>query len=117
MIKQEFSDNETYLPVTMEQFESLANEMLTAFNVISAPHFLNADIMATVVHSSIHHLNHSIGIIKKSELFDACVNRISNNLTFRIAEGIRQKMELEEVQRKAANGEVPLKAVPDSEPG
>jgi hypothetical protein len=117
MTKQEFVEDETYLPVTMKQFEALTNEMLTALNVLSSPQLMDPETMAQYVHASIHHIDHSTGIIKKSELFEACVNRISNNLTFKIAEGIHSKREAEKAKLKTANGEVPLELVPRSRAG
>jgi hypothetical protein len=116
MIKQEFEDDETYLPVTMQQFENLTNEILTAVNAVCDPHFLNADYMAQILMSAIHSYDHKLGILKKSELFENCINRISCHITFHAVEQIQNKMKLEEAKQKAENGEPHLESVPNPEP-
>ncbi len=107
MEKQTFEVDDIYLPVTMQQFEDLTNEVLLKFNVITAPNGLNADYMAQVLMSAIHALDHKHGVVKKSELFESCVNRISCHVTFHAVEEIQKRL-------KAAAGETTLAAVPDA---
>jgi hypothetical protein len=89
---QTFTPDETYLPVTMQQFESLTNEVLNAINKVSAPHFLSADYAAQVLMTAIHALDHKFGYVKKSELFESCINRISCHVTFAAVEHIRERL-------------------------
>ena len=76
MIKPTFENDETYLPITMVQFETLANEILTEINKLVTPHFLTGDYVAQIMMSAIHSMPHTIGTVKKSELFDSCVDQI-----------------------------------------
>jgi hypothetical protein len=106
MEKTTFSKNETYLPVTMLQFEDLVNEVLDAVNKVTAPNALNADYMAQILMSAIHALDHKHGIVKKSDLFESCINRISCHVTYHAVEEIQKKL-------KAEAGQTSLAAVPD----
>ena len=87
-----FKNNEMYLPVNMEQFEKLTNEILTAVNELAKPHFLEADYCAQVLMSAIHALKHEDGIVKKSALFESVVNRISCHVTYHVVEEIQKKL-------------------------
>ncbi len=92
MKKEKFNNNETYLPVTMQQWEDLTNEMLSAINRVASPQFLNADYAAQVLMSAIHALDHSKGIISKQELFESCINRISCHVTYHSVQEIQARM-------------------------
>jgi hypothetical protein len=109
MNKQRFEQNDTYLPVNTEQFEALTNEILTAINEVSTPHFLKGDYLAQILMSAIHAMDHKIGYVKKSDLLDSCINRISCHLTYNVVQDIQAKL-------KAANGEVAVAPPADAQP-
>lgn len=90
--KMFFKNNTTFLPVTMKQFEELTNEILTAINMLSNPHFLEADYMAQVLMSAIHAMDHKYGTVRKSDLFESCLNRISCHVTYHAVEEIQKKI-------------------------
>lgn len=113
MEKQLFEKEETYLPITMQQFEDLANEMLVKVNALCAPQFLDAENMARIAITVIHGMGREQGIIKKSDFFERCVNRLSCQLTFGINEGMNAKAKMEEAKKKKESGEVHLAAVPE----
>lgn len=96
-----FKNNLTFLPVTMKQFEDLTNEILSAVNMLSAPNFLEADYMAQVLMSAIHALKHENGMVRKSELFESVVNRISCHITYHAVEEIQKRIKAQ----AAATGE------------
>lgn len=98
-----FSQDQTYLPITLEQFQNLTNELLTAINLVAAPNVLTYDYMAQMVNSAIHSYDHKIGIVSKSALFEGCLNRISCHVTFYEVERIQQKLN-EENSKKLENG-------------
>ena len=91
-----------YLPVTLDQFEKLTNEMLVALNKITAPHFLDANNVANLLMSVIHAMDHKTGVANKLDLFDSMVNRISCQLTYAIVEGMRQKLASEQAAAQEA---------------
>lgn len=82
----------TYLPVTMEQFERLTNDILSHVNTLMKPHALDADYLAQVLMSAIHAIDHKHGRVKKAELFEACVNRISCHVTYHAVEEIQKRI-------------------------
>lgn len=82
----------TYLPVTMKQFEDLTNEILGQVNALMAPHALDADYLAQVLMSAIHALDHKNGKVRKSDLFESCVNRISCHVTYHVVQEIQAKL-------------------------
>lgn len=90
--KKSFKNDLTALPVTMEQFQDLTNEVLTALNEISAPLALDADYVAQILMSAIHAMKHEFGYAKKSDLFESCVNRISCHVTYHVVEEIQNKL-------------------------
>lgn len=104
-----FATDEAYFPCTMQQFEDLTNEVLTAINVVVAPHFLTGDYVAQVLMSALHAIDHKHGIIKKSELFLSCVNRIGCHVTFHAVEEIQRKLK----EQHAKDNPKPLEVVPD----
>lgn len=114
MIK-ELIEDQTYMPVTMKQFEDLTNEILVEVNKVCDPHFLNAEYMAQILMSALHSYDHKIGIVNKYDLFINCINRISCHVTFHAVEEIRRKLQAEEAKQKAMNGEAHLSPVPDEE--
>lgn len=99
--KMFFKNNTIHLPVTMKQFEDLTNEILQALNMLSDPHFLEADYLAQVLMSAIHAMDHKIGTTKKSDLFESCVNRISCHVTYHAVEEIQKRIKAQ----AAATGE------------
>lgn len=107
--KFQSTDDEVYFPCTMLQFESLTNEILSAVNIIVAPNFLTGDYLAQILMSALHAIDHKQGIVKKSELFLSCVNRIGCHVTFHAVEEIKRRLKAE---HDAANPK-PLEAVPD----
>jgi hypothetical protein len=96
--KMFFKNNLTFLPVTMKQFEDLTNEILSAVNMLSAPNFLEADYMAQVLMSAIHALKHENGMVRKSELFESVVNRISCHITYHAVEEIQKRIKAQAAQ-------------------
>jgi hypothetical protein len=101
-----FEKEEAFFPVTTEQFQDLANELLTEVNLLCAPNFLSADYFAQILVAALHTMDRKQGILKKTEMFLGCVNRISNQLTYNIANEIEQRL-------KKQAGENSLEAVPD----
>lgn len=99
--KVTFKDNDTYLPVTMQQFETLTNEILTEINKVCAPHFLDSDYAGQILMSAIHALDHKHGRVSKLALFEGCINRISCHVTFHAVQEIQTRMKA----KAAANGE------------
>ncbi len=100
--RKTFPKDTTYLPVTMEQFEALTNEILTAVNEVSTPHFIEADYLAQVLMGAIHALKHETGMIKKTELFESCINRISCHVTYHVVQEIQAKLKAKEAAEKSA---------------
>ena len=97
---KKFKNNEMYLPVTAKQFEDLTNELLLVANEVSAPESFSADYFAQILMSQIHSMKHDFGYVKKSALFEGCINRISCHLTYNIVQDLQAKL-------KAAAGEKP----------
>lgn len=81
----------TWLPINLEQFEELTNEIQEKFNQLMAPHALDGDYMALVLHGAIHALDRTTSLISKRDLLDRCINSVSKNLTFRVAQDIEQR--------------------------
>lgn len=104
MNKYEFKENETYMPVTMQQFQDLTNEVLVAINKVTAPHSLDAEYAAQILMSALHAYDHKFGVVKKSELFESCINRISCHVTYHAVQQIQEKL-------KAANADPALTVV------
>lgn len=92
MNKVTFTPDETYLPVTMQQFEDLTNEILTAVNKHTQPSNLDADYMAQILMSAIHSFPHTNGFVKKTDLFENCMNRISCHITYHAVEQIQNRL-------------------------
>jgi hypothetical protein len=98
-----FENDETYLPVTLQQFESLTNELLVPFNELTTPQALDGNYFADIVHGAIHQLDRKRGTIKKSELFMSCVNMVSKHITYHAVESIRAalKAKAEQTQQNS----------------
>jgi hypothetical protein len=92
MPKGQFKVGGTHLPVTMEQFQDLTNEILVEINKLSKPHFLEADYVAQIVMSAIHAMDHKIGYVKKQELLASCINRISCHVTYHAVQEIQARI-------------------------
>lgn len=105
-----FEIDETYFPCTMLQFEELTNEILTAVNTVTNPHFLTGDYLAQILMSALHALDHKHGVVKKSEIFLSCINRIGCHVTFHAVEEIQKKLKVENQKENPQ----PLEVVPDS---
>ena len=96
-----FTVPSTYLPVTMQQFESLTNEMLVELNKLVAEENqdgtknFDANYVAQILMSAIHAYDHKHGWINKSDLFDSCVNRISCHVTYHVVQEIQAKLKQE----------------------
>jgi hypothetical protein len=103
---QELKEDETYLPITFQQFENLTNEMLGHINLMIAPLAVDGRIMAGVIMSIIHGLDKKTVIITKQEIFNRAVNLLSNQMSYQAVEAIK-----EQIARAA--GETTLKSVPD----
>jgi len=89
-----FKENETFLPVTMKQFESLTNEILAAINTLPREdgHGFDADYAAQIVMSALHSGDSKKGTINKTELFGTCVNKISRHVSFHVVEEIQNRL-------------------------
>ncbi len=92
MQKVTFENDEIYLPVTPEQFESLTNELLVEFNKLLAPMAADANYFAARVMNVIHQLARTQGTVKKSALFDGCVNLVSKQVTFQAIEALDKSL-------------------------
>ena len=110
MIRPTFEVEEEYLPCTMQQFETLTNEMLVEVNKVTAPHELNGDYMAQIVMGVLHGMDKTKGTVKKSELFEGCIRMVSNHITFHAVKEIERRL-TEELGK--TNQQQPLAAVPD----
>lgn len=109
-----FAEDDTYLPVTMKQFEELTNEILTSINQVTAPHALDADYTAQILMSAIHAYDHKHGLVSKKELFESCINRISCHVTYHAVQEIQNRMKTKQDETKANN---PESASQPTEPG
>lgn len=112
MEKYKFINNVTHLPVTMQQFEDLTNEILVGINELCRPHFLSSDYMAQILMSAIHALDHKHGYVSKADLFESCVNRISCHITYHAVEEIKKKLN----PQKAADPEANNPEIDNPEP-
>jgi hypothetical protein len=106
-----FENDEIFLPVTMQQFENLTNEILVNVNKVCDPNFLNADYLAQILMSAIHAMDHKHGLASKTALFESCINRISCHITFHAVEEIRKRL----TKNEESNGDKApsLEVVPD----
>lgn len=84
------------MPVTMQQFEDLTNEILIEVNKITAPNALDADYMAQILMSAIHAYDHKDGIVLKTHLLESCINRISCHVTYHAVEEIKNRLQNKE---------------------
>lgn len=92
-----FNQDMTYMPVTPMQFETLTNELLTEFNKLADPQALDAEFFAEVLMGALHSVERGTSWVSKSKVFDCCVNKISNRLTFKIVEEMhKRKLEAQE---------------------
>lgn len=110
-MKHAFTQDETPMPITYPQFESLTNEILSAINEIAAPSFLEANYFSQIVMNAIHAYDHKIGYVKKSELLESCINRVSCHVTYAAVAEIQKKLNLvpdEESDDGLAENVVPL---------
>jgi hypothetical protein len=119
MQKTLFPDEYIYKPITAEQYESLANEMLEALNKIAAPAILDGDFVGAILANTIHSADLKGGYKTKTEIFEVMVDLIAKRLSFEISEGIRHKKEAE---KKALEEQNPqdtsnLSVVPNEEKG
>lgn len=88
-----FSDDMTYLPITMLQFEGLTNELLVELNKLTAPSALGGDYMAQILMEAIRTLDRTKAYVSKTDLFESCINLISRHVTFYAVESIKEKMQ------------------------
>lgn len=102
--QRELLEDETYLPITFQQFEALTNEMLVHINEMTAPMAVDGRIMAGVIMSVIHGLDKKTVIITKQDLFNRTLNYLSNQMSYQAVEAIKQQM---------AAQSATLSAVPD----
>lgn len=102
MQKRVFANNERMFPVTMKQFEDVTNEMLTVVNELIAPEFFNSDYMAQIVMSGFHSYDRKTAYYKANEMFEYCINRISNHITHHIVEEIQKRLRMEQAIAKEA---------------
>lgn len=125
MKKHKFLNDATYMPVTMQQFQALTNELLTPLNEVAQLYCtedskgFNGDYMAQIVMSAIHAYEHKVGIVYKSELFESCVNRISCHVTFHAVEEIRKRLDPvqaadPELNNPETDNPVPIQGEPPS---
>ena len=94
-MKHEFKEDLTPMPITMVQFETLTNEILEGINKYADPHFLDANYLAQIVMSALHAYDHKIGFVKKSEVLESCINRISCHVTYHAVQEIQKKLNLQ----------------------
>ncbi len=87
-----FAHDRTHLPVTMEQFQDLTNEILIELNKLTAPHMLDADYLAQVLMSAIHATKMDAGFVSKYALFESCIHRVSCHLTFDAVQEIQARI-------------------------
>lgn len=74
-------------------------------NKLTAPQAIDGDYMAATVMSALH--SQKGGTMLKSEVFDSCVNRISQQMTFHAVEAIQERIAANEAAKKAATGQLP----------
>lgn len=97
----------TFLPITMGQFEALTNEILGWVNAVANPKGdedknFDAEYFAQILTSAIHALDKKLGKIKKRDLFEACLNRISCHVTYHVTQEIQER-----IKKKAGAVAVP----------
>ncbi len=105
--KKELKEDEVYLPITFQQFETLTNEMLVHLNEMTAPQAIDGNFMAKVIMCVVHGLDKKTTTIMKQELFDRSINLISNQVTHQACQVM-----MEELLKRT--GKVP-ELVPDEE--
>ncbi len=118
-----FKNDSTYMPVTMQQFESLTNEILTEINKITAmgtkdgeaPSSLNADYAAQILMSALHAYKHETGLVSKIELFESCINRISCHVTYHAVNEIQERLKKQLKETSSEEQPKGLHLVPDEE--
>jgi hypothetical protein len=88
-----FAEDMTYLPITMLQFESLTNEILTEINKLTDPSALGGDYAAQIVMEAIRALDRNKAYVSKTDLFEASVNLISRHVSFYAVEQIKARLE------------------------
>jgi hypothetical protein len=110
---KDLEENLSRFPVTLEQFEALVNEALEEVNPLVLPNAVNPGQMSEVVIDVLHHYDRKEGIFVKEDFFLRCLRGLSSRLTFNIGRAIMDKKAQEEASKKMADGENPLKAVPD----
>lgn len=90
-----FQIDMTFMPITMQQFEDLTNEVLIEVNKIAAPHGLDANYMAQILMGALHAYDHKEGFVSKTALLESCINRISCHVTYHAVQEIQKKLNLE----------------------
>jgi hypothetical protein len=95
MRDKRFATEFTYLPVTLQQFQDLTNEILTEFNKLTAPSGLDGNYMAQVLHGVIHGLERTKGDVSKEVLLDSCINMVSKHITYHAIQEIEARMKAE----------------------
>jgi hypothetical protein len=104
----------TYLPVTYQQFQDLTNELLDEINKLMDPHFIDGEYMAQVLMATIHSLDHKLALVSKEDLFNGCVNRISNHVTYAAVKAIQDKHEAEAAAKAVPGSQSSVSLVPDA---
>lgn len=120
-----FVHDRTHLPVTMQQFQDLTNEILVEINKLTAPHALEADYFAQVLMSALHSTKGDVGFISKYALYEACIHRVSSHLTYDAVQAIQARLkaekkpeDLKEIQAEPNSDEthvVPAQSAPVTE--
>lgn len=105
MNKAKFKHEGTYLPVSPDQFQSLANELLVEMNKVAHPHFFDGEYFAQVLMHAIHARSKKDGYVRKSDLFNECINRISCHVTFNLSEEIQARIKAKKLEEKTTTDE------------
>lgn len=89
------------LPVTMQQFEDLTNDLLAHINEAMAPNAADGEYVAQILMGVIHSGDRKSGKVRKEELFEGCINTISRHVTYHACEEIQKRIK----ERSAQTGD------------
>jgi hypothetical protein len=112
-----FKNNTIYKPITDEQFETLANDLIPHLNKLAAPKFFDPEFVGAILFNVIHspEQKEKGGITTKSSIFEGCVEYISRRLSFELSEGLRAKAEAAMEAKKQAEADATKETVEPKE--
>jgi hypothetical protein len=105
MTRPNFINDEIFFPLTLEQYESLVNEIFTEVQGLTAPQGINPDDQSETMISVLHGYDKAKGVLSKADLFERCVRYLSSRMTYNIGLAMQAR-------KKAAQESNHLEVVP-----